>query len=126
MGKSKFRFSTQLFLIALVVLMSCFLGCVPKPDPNEGGSAITAASTESYIPYGFVFNRCTVTGTGTAITDLGRPWRLYASVTFMNSSLRDVIKQGVIPLLVPVLLAQHQHPQLTPSLRHEVRTNNIE
>ncbi len=59
---------------------------------TKGGSAITAASTESYVPYGYVFNRCTVTGTGTSITDLGRPWRPYASVAFMNSSLSSAIK----------------------------------
>lgn len=63
----------------------------------KGGSAITAASTESYVPYGYVFNRCRVTGSGTAITDLGRPWRPwrpYASVTFMNSYMSDVIRSN--------------------------------
>lgn len=57
-----------------------------------GGSAITAASTESYIAYGYVFNNCQITGAGTSITDLGRPWRPYASVTFLNTSMSGAVR----------------------------------
>jgi hypothetical protein len=39
-----------------------------------------------------VFNKCTITGAGTATTDLGRPWQPYASVAYINSSLSGVIK----------------------------------
>jgi pectinesterase len=59
---------------------------------SKGGSSVTAASTEQYIKYGFVFNNCRITGAGNAITDLGRPWRPYASVTFRNTSMSAAIK----------------------------------
>jgi pectinesterase len=59
---------------------------------SKGGTSITAASTEQYIKYGFVFNNCRITGAGNAITDLGRPWRPYASVTFRNTSMSAAIK----------------------------------
>jgi pectinesterase len=58
----------------------------------KGGTSITAASTEPYVPFGYVFNKCTITGAGTATTDLGRPWQPYASVAYINSSLSGVIK----------------------------------
>ncbi len=59
---------------------------------SKGGTSLTAASTEDYVEFGYVFNNCTVTGASSDITDLGRPWRPYASVTFMNSSLSSAIK----------------------------------
>ena len=59
---------------------------------SKGGTSITAASTEQYVKYGFVFNNCRITGAGNAITDLGRPWRPYASVTFRNTSMSAAIK----------------------------------
>lgn len=58
---------------------------------TKGGSAITAASTESYVSYGFVFLSCTILGSSTAKTDLGRPWRPYAAVAYLNSSMTSVI-----------------------------------
>ncbi len=36
MGKSRLQLTIRLFLIASVVLMSCFLGCVSEPGPNDG------------------------------------------------------------------------------------------
>ena len=59
---------------------------------TKGGSAITAASTESYVNYGYVFNNCKITGEGEGITTLGRPWRPYAAVVFLNSEMSDAIK----------------------------------
>ncbi len=59
---------------------------------SKGGSSITAAATPEYVEYGFVFNNCTISGTSKNITDLGRPWRPFASVTFLNCSISDVIK----------------------------------
>ncbi len=59
---------------------------------SKGGTSITAASTEQYVQYGFVFNNCRITGAGNAITDLGRPWRPYASVTFRNTNMSAAIK----------------------------------
>lgn len=59
---------------------------------SKGGTALTAASTESYIEYGYVFNNCTVTGASGVSTYLGRTWRPYAATTFMNSSLSSIIR----------------------------------
>ncbi|GGF22498.1 pectinesterase family protein [Flavobacterium limi] len=59
---------------------------------TKGGSSITAANTASHLAYGFVFNNCQITGSGSNITDLGRPWGGYASVTFMNTSMTNAIK----------------------------------
>ncbi|MEL1253630.1 pectinesterase family protein [Flavobacterium sp. DGU38] len=59
---------------------------------TKGGSSLTAANTASHLAYGFVFNNCQITGSGSNITDLGRPWGGYASVTFMNTSMTNAIK----------------------------------
>ncbi|HEX6429512.1 MAG TPA: pectinesterase family protein [Niastella sp.] len=58
----------------------------------KGGTSVTAASTAQHIQYGYVFNNCRITGAGTAITDLGRPWGAYASVTFRNTNMSAAIK----------------------------------
>lgn len=59
---------------------------------SKGGTSLTAASTAQNIQYGYVFNNCRITGAGTAITDLGRPWGAYASVTYRNTSMSAAIK----------------------------------
>jgi pectinesterase len=59
---------------------------------TKGGTSVTAANTASHLGYGFVFNNCQITGSGSNITDLGRPWGGYASVTFMNTSMTNAIK----------------------------------
>lgn len=54
---------------------------------------ITAASTPQDVQYGYVFNNCTVTGAADVGSFyLGRPWRPYAKVLFMNSSLPAFIR----------------------------------
>jgi len=59
----------------------------------RGDGYITAASTPETQAYGFVFNHCSVTGDKPeARTYLGRPWRPYASVLFMNCEMADVIR----------------------------------
>lgn len=60
---------------------------------TKGGSAITAASTKDFVNFGYVFNNCKITGIGTNITKLGRPWRPYAAVAFINTEMSDAIKQ---------------------------------
>lgn len=57
-------------------------------------SYITAANTPEKVPYGYVFNNCTISlaDTVTAVY-LGRPWRAYAMTLFMNSEL----PQGIQP-----------------------------
>ncbi len=54
---------------------------------------ITAASTPQNVQYGYVFNNCTVTGAADVGSFyLGRPWRPYAKVLFMHSSLPAFIR----------------------------------
>ncbi|WP_281635518.1 pectinesterase family protein [Flavobacterium marginilacus] len=59
---------------------------------TKGGSAITAASTKQHVNFGYVFNNCKITGTGAHITTLGRPWRPYAAVAFINTEMSDAVK----------------------------------
>jgi pectinesterase len=54
---------------------------------------ITAASTPEDQPMGFVFSNCTITGETPAVrTYLGRPWRGYASVVFLNTKMSEIIR----------------------------------
>ncbi|HEV7747147.1 MAG TPA: pectinesterase family protein [Pyrinomonadaceae bacterium] len=54
---------------------------------------ITAASTPTEQPFGFVFSHCKITGeTSDVKTYLGRPWRDFASVVFMNTEMSDVVR----------------------------------
>ncbi len=57
-------------------------------------SYITAASTPPEQKWGFVFSNCRITGepAGRAKTYLGRPWRDYASVVFLNTEMADIIR----------------------------------
>ncbi len=56
-------------------------------------SYITAASTPADQKYGYVFSNCKITGQPVGKkTFLGRPWRDYASVTFLNTEMDDMIK----------------------------------
>ncbi len=56
---------------------------------------ITGASTPDTQPHGFVFANCTITGeTPDVRTFLGRPWRPYASVTFLNTTMSEVVRSA--------------------------------
>ncbi|MBB4034238.1 pectinesterase [Dysgonomonas hofstadii] len=56
-------------------------------------SYITAASTPEYIEFGYIFNNCKVTfADGINKMYLGRPWRAYAMVLFMNTELPEGIR----------------------------------
>ncbi len=57
-----------------------------------GSGYITAASTPEDQPFGFVFSNCQITGTPGARTYLGRPWRLYASVIWLNCNMSGVVR----------------------------------
>jgi pectinesterase len=74
---------------------------------SKNGGHITAANTPQNHPFGFVFTNCKLTGdpkpwvspAGIAANtnrppkaDLGRPWRPYASVTYLNCEMGDHIK----------------------------------
>ena len=54
---------------------------------------ITAASTPTEQPFGFVFSHCKITGeTGEVKTYLGRPWRDFASVIFLDTEMSGVVR----------------------------------
>lgn len=69
------------------VFENCTIFC------KEGGSYITAASTEEGQPFGFVFIDCKIIGNAPANSYyLGRPWRPFAKTVFINSQLGKHIK----------------------------------
>jgi pectinesterase len=54
---------------------------------------ITAASTPDNQPFGFVFSHCKITGESPTVkTYLGRPWRAYSAVTFLNTEMSEVVR----------------------------------
>ncbi len=56
-------------------------------------SYITAASTPQDIPYGYIFNQCTITcGPDCTKMYLGRPWRDYGYTLFMHCHLPAQIR----------------------------------
>jgi pectinesterase len=56
------------------------------------GGYLTAASTPVDVPFGYVFSRCQITGEPGVKTLLGRPWRQFASVTYLNCELSDAVQ----------------------------------
>lgn len=55
---------------------------------SKSDSYITAASTPKGVKYGFVFKGCRLTAeNGVNAVSLGRPWRDYANVVFINCEL---------------------------------------
>jgi pectinesterase len=63
---------------------------------SKKNSHVTAASTNSIIPYGFVFFNCELTADSSINkVSLGRPWSPTASVTYINCSLgKHIIPEG--------------------------------
>jgi pectinesterase len=60
---------------------------------KKGGMYLTAASTPDTVRYGYVFNRCRLTGDAPADSYfLGRPWRPNARVVFLQCTLGPQIK----------------------------------
>ena len=92
------RFSRQYFLRCFVegttdfifgeataLFQQCEIHC--KAD-----SYITAASTPEGKPFGFVFNNCKITAAANVSkVFLGRPWRSFAKVTYLNCELGSFI-----------------------------------
>ncbi len=59
-----------------------------------GTGYITAASTPARQAFGFVFSNCDIAGSPSVQTYLGRPWRAYARVAFLNSRMSEVVRPG--------------------------------
>ncbi len=59
----------------------------------RGNGYITAASTPDDQPFGFVFSHCRITGESPDIkTYLGRPWRAFSAVTFLNTEMAAMVR----------------------------------
>ncbi|HEU4390755.1 MAG TPA: pectinesterase family protein [Blastocatellia bacterium] len=59
----------------------------------RGNGYITAASTPDQQRYGFVFSHCRITGESPEVrTYLGRPWRPFAGVVFLNTEMSEVVR----------------------------------
>jgi pectinesterase len=63
---------------------------------SKKNSHVTAASTNSIIPFGFVFKRCKLTADSSLNkVSLGRPWSPTASVTYINCWMgQHIIEEG--------------------------------
>jgi len=65
---------------------SCAINCL-------GNGYITAASTPAGQPFGLVFADCTISGGDAGVrTYLGRPWRAFASVTYLRTQMTAVVR----------------------------------
>jgi len=70
---------------ATALFEQCTINC-------KGDSYITAASTPEGKPFGFVFLNCKLTAAdGVKKVYLGRPWRIYAKVAFVNCEMGNFI-----------------------------------
>lgn len=63
---------------------------------SKKNSHVTAAATPREHAYGYVFKKCVLTAdTGLSKVSLGRPWRPYASVTYMECIIgAHILPQG--------------------------------
>lgn len=75
-----------IFGSATAYFKSCDIYC------KIGGSFITAASTPDTVKYGYVFKNCKITGEEGASYYLGRPWRPYAKVVYIECDMGAFIK----------------------------------
>jgi pectinesterase len=57
-----------------------------------GNGYLTAASTPQDAAYGFVFAHGSITGEPEVKSYLGRPWRAYAAVVFLDTSMSDIVR----------------------------------
>jgi pectinesterase len=82
---------------------------------SKKNSHVTAASTPQDHGFGYVFNDCILTGdTSLHSVSLGRPWRPYASVTYIHCYLGPQIKRkaGVIGTIWIII-----KPRVTPNMK---------
>lgn len=72
-----------IFGSATAVFNRCEICSNDRHQPVNG--YITAGSTSSHVPFGYVFMNCALTGKAAPQTVyLGRPWRDHAKVAFLN------------------------------------------
>jgi len=57
-----------------------------------GDGYVTAASTPQNQRYGLVFDQCSIEGPAGVQSYLGRPWRSFAMVLFVNSRMSGVVR----------------------------------
>ncbi len=75
-----------IFGSATVFFERCHIHCLRN-------GYITAASTPSDQPFGYVFANCKITGeTPEVKTYLGRPWRAFGGAIFLNTEMSDVVR----------------------------------
>ena len=55
------------------------------------GGYVTAGSHSADLPFGYVFAKCRVTCGKGKKTSLGRPWRPYANITFIDTDFGDAV-----------------------------------
>ena len=65
---------------AVAYFNRCELHCL-------SGGYVTAAATPQGQDYGYVFNECHITAEPGVMTYLGRPWRNYAQVVYLNCDM---------------------------------------
>ena len=75
-----------IFGAATVFFERCHIHCL-----RDG--YVTAASTPDDQPFGFVFSHCKITGESPSVkTYLGRPWRAYSAVIYLNTEMSEVVR----------------------------------
>ena len=75
-----------IFGAATAVFERCHIHCLKS-------GYITAASTYDYQPFGFVFSNCKITGESAEVnTYLGRPWRNFSNVIYLNTEMSAVVR----------------------------------
>ena len=75
-----------IFGAGTVFFDKCLIHCRAK-------GYITAASTPEDQPFGYVFSNCRITAEpDTKKSYLGRPWRPFAAVAFLNTDMADTIE----------------------------------
>lgn len=75
-----------IFGSATALFKNCEIFC------KKGGQFITAASTPETSRFGYVFLDCKITGDEGVSYYLGRPWRPYAKVVYINCEMPAFIK----------------------------------
>ena len=75
-----------IFGAATAFFQRCHIHCLKS-------GYITAASTYDYQPFGFVFSNCKITGESAEVnTYLGRPWRNFSNVIYLNTEMSAVVR----------------------------------